>query len=95
MRKVPAQRPAWNNNFAEEVPAPAANYIKESLSTTLPRYVRAVHVGDRVRDRHSGREGLCLYVGEAAFARGKEVCGLRLDKIRTTTDCDGKYRGER
>lgn len=36
-----------------------------------------------------------MYVGAADFARGKEVCGLRLDKIRTTTDCDGKYRGER
>jgi len=39
--------------------------------------------------------GTCLYLGPADFARGKEVCGLRLDAKRTTTDCDGKYRGER
>merc|ERR1719238_2599605 len=39
--------------------------------------------------------GVCMYVGAAAFANGKMVCGLRLDKMRTTTDCDGKYRGER
>lgn len=37
--------------------------------------------------------GTCLYVGPADFARGKEVCGVRLDMRRTTTDCDGKYRG--
>jgi len=36
-----------------------------------------------------------MYVGPADFANGKTVCGLRLDRQRTTTDCDGKYRGER
>ena len=36
-----------------------------------------------------------MYVGPADFSNGKTVCGVRLDKQRTTTDCDGKYRGER
>jgi len=36
-----------------------------------------------------------MYVGPADFAFRKIVCGLRLDKKRTTTDCDGKYQGER
>ena len=70
-------------------------YVQETLSATLPRFQRAVHVGDRIRDRHSGRTGICLYLGPADFARGREVAGLRLDTKRTTTDCDGKYRGER
>jgi SpoVK/Ycf46/Vps4 family AAA+-type ATPase len=70
-------------------------YVQESLATTLPRFSKPVHVGDRVRDKHSKREGVCMYVGKADFAKGREVCGLRLDNKRTTTDCDGKYRGER
>ena len=80
-------------------PKPAAggggDQVLESLSATLPKYRAPIHVGDRVKDRHSGRLGTCLYVGPAEFAKGKEVCGVRLDKARTTTDCDGKYRGER
>ena len=66
----------------------------DSLSATLPRFARSVHVGDRVKDKHSSREGVCLYVGPADFSNGKTVCGLRLDNRRTTTDCDGKYRGK-
>jgi len=69
--------------------------VLESLNATLHKFRAAIHVGDRVKDRHSGRLGTCLFVGPADFAKGKEVCGLRLDKARTTTDCDGKYRGER
>ena len=98
-----AERPAWNNNFNEgKSPAPApdaakggGDYVKECMNTTLPKFKQSIHVGDRIKDRHSGRLGTCLYVGPADFAKGKEVCGLRLDKARTTTDCDGKYRGER
>ena len=71
------------------------SYVRETLASTLPAFKKTVHVGDRVKDRHSGRVGTCLYVGPADFARGKDVCGLRLDAKRTTTDCDGKYRGER
>lgn len=41
--------------------------------STLPRFRRTVHVGDRIRDKHSGRTGTCLYVGPADFARGKDV----------------------
>lgn len=71
------------------------SYVQESLQATLPSFKKLVHVGDRIVDKHSKREGICLYVGPADFAKGKEVCGVRLDKKRSTTDCDGKYRGER
>ena len=71
------------------------SYVQESLSATLPRFQRQVHVGDRIVDKHSKRTGICMYVGPAEFAKGKDVCGVRLDRKRTTTDCDGKYRGER
>ena len=99
-RKPAAARPPWQGPLdaakggvdAENKPP---GYVEESLASTLPRFRRAIHVGDRVVDKHSKREGICLYVGPADFARGKEVVGLRLDKKRTTTDCDGKYRGER
>ena len=80
---------------AAPAPADKGGYVKESLSSTLPKFQRSVHVGDRIKDRHSGRTGTCMYVGVADFSRGKEVCGVRLDVKRTTTDCDGKYRGER
>ena len=57
--------------------------VLESLNATLHKFRAAIHVGDRVKDRHSGRLGTCLFVGPADFAKGKEVCGLRLDKART------------
>ena len=71
------------------------DYVRESMTATLPRFQATVHVGDRIRDKHSKREGVCMFVGSANFAKGKEVCGLRLDRKRSTTDCDGKYHGER
>jgi SpoVK/Ycf46/Vps4 family AAA+-type ATPase len=98
-RKPAAAKPPWQGPLDVKQERGAENkppgYVQESLSATLPSFKRPVHVGDRVRDRHSKREGICMYVGVAEFARGKEVCGLRLDVKRTTTDCDGKYRGER
>ena len=80
-----------------DVPQPVAQPepAQDSLTATLPRFQKAVHVGDRVRDKHSKREGVCLYIGPANFSKGKVVCGLRLDRMRTTTDCDGKFQGER
>ena len=87
--------PAGGGRVANMQENKPPGYVQESLQTTLPRYQKSVHVGDRVIDKHSKREGVCLYVGPADFAKGKEVCGLRLDKKRSTTDCDGKYRGER
>ena len=85
-----ADKPAWNNNF-NEGKAPAAapdaggDYVKECLNMTLPKFKQSIHVGDRIKDRHSGRLGTCLYVGPAEFAKGKEVCGLRLDKARRSS----------
>ena len=99
----PVKKPPWQGPMdakggvqqENKRPGADANYVQESLATTLPRFVRSVHVGDRIIDKHSKRTGMCMYIGPADFAKGKEVCGLRLDKMRTTTDCDGKYRGER
>ena len=102
-RRAPAPaKPPWNANFADDRPLDRAARASggkpagdDALGATLPKFKQSVHVGDRVRDRHSGREGVCLFVGGADFARGRQVCGVRLDKRRTTTECDGKYRGER
>ena len=102
-RRAPAPaKPPWNANFADDRPLDRAARAgggkpagDDALGATLPKFKQSVHVGDRVRDRHSGREGVCLFVGGADFARGRQVCGVRLDKRRTTTECDGKYRGER
>ena len=98
----PARKPPWqgpmdagNQKAAAGDKPKTPEMVRESLTATLPRFVQSVHVGDRIRDKHSKREGVCMYVGAANFAKGKEVCGLRLDKKRSTTDCDGKYRGER
>ena len=92
-------KPPWVGVGLDKPKPPAADgggeRVLESLNATLHKFRAAIHVGDRVKDRHSGRLGTCLFVGPADFAKGKEVCGLRLDKARTTTDCDGKYRGER
>jgi hypothetical protein len=102
--RKPVSKPPWKGpldvpgsgggGIAQQENKPPS-YVQESLATTLPNFSRPVHVGDRVIDKHSKREGICLYIGPADFAKGKSVCGLRLDRKRTTTDCDGKYRGER
>jgi len=36
-----------------------------------------------------------MYIGPALFAAGDIVVGIRLDEKRTTSDCDGSYKGER
>jgi SpoVK/Ycf46/Vps4 family AAA+-type ATPase len=52
--------------------------------------------GDRVKITSSDREGKAMYVGTAKFAGvGKTVVGICLDQKRSTSMCDGKYRGER
>lgn len=51
--------------------------------------------GDRVKISSSEREGQVLYVGSAKFAPGKPVVGIKLDTKRSSSMCDGKYRGER
>jgi SpoVK/Ycf46/Vps4 family AAA+-type ATPase len=51
--------------------------------------------GDRVKIISSDREGKAMYVGTAKFAPGKTVVGIQLDSKRSSSMCDGKYRGER
>jgi hypothetical protein len=51
--------------------------------------------GDRVKIISSDREGKAMYVGTAKFAPGKTVVGICLDQKRSSSMCDGKYRGER
>ena len=43
---------------AQENKPPSAEYVRESLAATLPRFVRAVHVGDRIIDKHSKRTNI-------------------------------------
>ena len=79
-------KPPWVGVGLDKPKPPAADggeRVLESLNATLHKFRAAIHVGDRVKDRHSGRLGTCLFVGPADFAKGKEVCGLRLDKART------------
>ena len=79
-------KPPWVGVGLDKPKPPAADgggeRVLESLNATLHKFRAAIHVGDRVKDRHSGRLGTCLFVGPADFAKGKEVCGLRLDKAR-------------
>jgi hypothetical protein len=53
------------------------------------------YVGDRAKIKGTPRCGEVMYVGPADFAAGATVVGLRLDQKRTTSMCDGKYKGER
>ena len=62
----------------------------EGMATINPM---KVYVGDRAEV--AGRKGVVMYVGKAEFAAGGIVVGLRLDEKRTTSECDGKYDGER
>ncbi|OLP98958.1 Protein CfxQ [Symbiodinium microadriaticum] len=36
-----------------------------------------------------------MYIGPAGFAGGDTVVGVKLDEKRSTSDCDGLYKGER
>lgn len=54
-----------------------------------------ITVGDVVRIKDSSRTGDVRYKGRAAFARNRVVVGLALHRKRSTSDCDGEYKGER
>lgn len=43
----------------------------------------------------NGRLGEVMYIGPANFANGSIVVGVKLDDKRSSSDCDGKYKGER
>ena len=64
----------------------------EGMATMKPN-PNKVYVGDRAEV--AGRKGSVMFVGPAEFAGGGIVVGLRLDEKRTTSECDGKYDGER
>lgn len=65
----------------------------QSLDGTLDP--KPLYIGDRVKLLSSGREGEVMYIGPAKFANGDQVVGVKLDEKRVTSDCDGKYKGER
>ncbi|KAJ1616280.1 hypothetical protein T492DRAFT_895811, partial [Pavlovales sp. CCMP2436] len=98
-RAPPPQRAPPGLNGGGRAPLPPAGtpapVASELLGETIAKCQQHIYVGDRVRDRHSGRMGVAMYIGPADFARGNTVVGLRLDAKRTTTDCDGKFKGER
>lgn len=55
-----------------------------------------LYVGDRVKVKGPPvRSGEVMYIGPADFAGGSTVVGIKLDDKRSTSDCDGKYKGER
>mmetsp|Transcript_85202 Transcript_85202/g.182611 ORF Transcript_85202/g.182611 Transcript_85202/m.182611 type:complete len:841 (+) Transcript_85202:103-2625(+) len=59
---------------------------------------KPMYVGDRVKlkgQNGNGRTGEVMYIGRANFASGDEVVGVKLDEKRSTSECDGKYKGER
>lgn len=54
-----------------------------------------MYVGDSVKLKSSGRSGVVMYIGPASFAGGDTVVGVKLEEKRSSSDCDGKYKGER
>ena len=60
---------------------------------TLKPNPHKVYIGDRAEV--GGRKGTVMFVGPAEFAGGGVVVGMRLDEKRSTSECDGKYDGER
>mmetsp|Transcript_43939 Transcript_43939/g.135783 ORF Transcript_43939/g.135783 Transcript_43939/m.135783 type:complete len:835 (+) Transcript_43939:122-2626(+) len=73
-------------------PAGGAAPVKSLDGTISPK---PLYVGDRVKLKGSNRCGEVMYVGPATFAGGDTVVGIKLDEKRTTSDCDGKHKGER
>jgi len=70
-----------------------AQAAPKSLDGTISP--KSLYVGDRVKLKGSSRCGEVMYVGPANFAGGDTVVGIKLDEKRTTSDCDGKHKGER
>ena len=70
-----------------------ARLQKHELMATLKPNANKVYIGDRAEV--GGRKGTVMFVGPAEFAGGGTVVGLRLDEKRATSECDGKYDGER
>lgn len=70
-----------------------ARLANKPLDSTIN--ARDMYVGDRVTIKGAGRTGEVMYIGPAMFAGADIVVGIKLDDKRTTSDCDGKYKGER
>eukprot|EP00930_Biecheleria_cincta_P022270 TRINITY_DN16279_c0_g1_i2.p1 TRINITY_DN16279_c0_g1~~TRINITY_DN16279_c0_g1_i2.p1 ORF type:complete len:839 (+),score=233.83 TRINITY_DN16279_c0_g1_i2:75-2591(+) len=55
-----------------------------------------IYVGDRVKLKGPPvRFGEVMYIGPAQFAGNETVVGVKLDDKRSSSDCDGLYKGER
>ena len=70
-----------------------ARLQKHELMATIKPNANKVYIGDRAEV--GGRRGTVMFVGPAEFAGGGVVVGMRLDEKRATSECDGKYDGER
>jgi len=82
-----ANKPAWQG---------AGNNNSEPLDPDATLRPQKCYVGDRVNILSGPkRAGLVMYVGAADFANGQVVVGVKLDEKRSTSDCDGKQKGER
>jgi SpoVK/Ycf46/Vps4 family AAA+-type ATPase len=74
----------------------AGNNNSEPLDPDATLRPQKCYVGDRVNILSGPkRAGLVMYVGPADFANGQTVVGVKLDEKRSTSDCDGKQKGER
>ena len=108
---VPARKAVPASNPPRKAPAPAPAPAPDSLEdsdkgldlkerlkkhegmATLKPNPHKVYIGDRAEV--GGRKGTVMFVGPAEFAGGGVVVGMRLDEKRSTSECDGKYDGER
>ena len=64
----------------------------EGMATLKPN-PHKVYIGDRAEV--GGRKGTVMFVGPAEFAGGGVGCRHAPDEKRSTSECDGKYDGER
>mmetsp|Transcript_63090 Transcript_63090/g.150383 ORF Transcript_63090/g.150383 Transcript_63090/m.150383 type:complete len:824 (+) Transcript_63090:138-2609(+) len=76
-------------------PAKASSEAEAQASLNGTINPKKFYVGDKVRIKESGREGLVMYFGIPSFSN-KEIIGMKLDEKRSKSDCDGKApNGER
>lgn len=89
----PELRPGPTAKAAAHTPRRFSGAKAEVFGSTIDP--KTMYVGDRVQLKNSSRCGTIMYIGPAKFAGGEIVIGVKLDEKRSSSDCDGKYKGER
>lgn len=104
---TPGRRPSASP--APPVPKASSGTPRVSGSSATPRQKagpsskaagsgddNSIYVGDRVKLKGPPvRFGEVMYIGAAQFAGNETVVGVKLDEKRSSSDCDGSYKGER